>query len=237
MFTYNGKNSNDMHLRVLNDITFTSPKRDVNMIQISGRDGDLVMDNGRYESVIRSIPCRLEAPRFANVEELINNINNWLVDNGRFHELEWDNDSNFKYLARVEGEVVSHRMLSRFGNTMIKFRLHPIKYLKSTTTPRQITTGTSIFNQFNIDAKPIIRIVGSGNIEINIGGRPLVLERIGNGCIIDSEIQTITDLQGRVTLFEHMNSEFPVLKPGNNQITFTRGDIQVEVTPRLGALV
>jgi len=237
MFTYKGISSKEMHLRVLNDVLFTSPTRDVDLIQVPGRDGDLVMDNGRYNSVIRSIPCRIEAPANTNVEALVNRINNWLIDDGKFHPFTWENDADFKYLARVEGDVISQRVLSRFGKMAVDFRLHPIKYLKSTLTPRQITTGTSIFNQFGVEAKPMIRIVGSGDITLNIGGRPLVLRRIGTGCIIDSETQTITDLQGRVTLFDSMYSPFPVLRPGNNQITFTRNDIGVFVTPRLGALI
>jgi predicted phage tail component-like protein len=113
MFTYKGIRSKEMHLRVLNDITFTSPIRDVNVIQVPGRDGDLIMDNGRFESVTRSIPCRLEAPQGANVEVLISRINNWLINDARFHPFTWENDPEFRYLARVEGDVASHRVLSR----------------------------------------------------------------------------------------------------------------------------
>ena len=225
-----------MHLRVLNDVNFASPIRDVNVIQVPGRDGDLIMDNGRYHSVVRSIPCRLEAPSERNVEQVMNEINNWLIDDGRFHEFNWDNDSDFEYLARVEGDVVSRRMLSHLGQTVLKFRLHPIKYLRSSLIEQLTPTGTNIPNQFRISAKPIIRIVGDGDITINIGGRPLVLHGISGGCIINSESQTITDLQGRVTLFERMRSPFPDLQPGNNQVTFS-GNIQVFITPRLGALV
>jgi len=237
MFTYKGIRSTDMHLRVLNDIAFASPKRDVNAIQVPGRDGDLMIDNGRYDSIIRSIPCRIEAPSHINVETLISQINNWLVNDASFHEFEWANDPEFKYLARVEGDVISQRILSRYGKTAIDFRIHPIKYLRSSLLERQITSGINVLNQFNVDAKPLIRIVGSGDITINIGGRALELRRIGGGCIIDSENQTITTLNGQVTLFERMYSPFPVLHAGNNQVTFTRNDIQVFITPRLGALV
>ena len=236
MFTYKGKSSKDMHLRVLNDVTFTSPTRDVNVIQVPGRDGDIVMDNGRYSSVTRTIPCRLEVPEGIHVEQLKSDINNWLIDDGRFHEFSWENDPNFKYLARVEGDVSSRRMLSRLGRTAIDFRMHPIKYLRSSLTEQAVPSGTNVQNQFNIDAKPIIRIVGGGDMTVNVGGRPLVLQGISGGCLIDSENQTITDLAGRVTLFERMRSPFPVLEPGNNSVTFT-GNIQVFVTPRLGALV
>jgi len=245
MFTYKGKSSKEMHLRVLNDISFSSPSRDVNMIQVPGRDGDLIMDNGRFESVIRSIPCRLAPPPGTDVEQLINEINNWLIDNGGFHEFKWNHDPEFKYLARVEGDVVSQRMLSRFGKSTIDFRLHPIKYLETSLEESiGVTNGTVVVNPFAIDAKPIIRIVGHipGREEdedtiINIGGRPLRLRGITDGCIINSETQTITSLDGRVTLFSQMRSPFPVLKPGNNQVTFSASGIQVLITRRLGALV
>jgi len=237
MFTYKGIKSKDMHLRVLNDLSFASPRRDVNVVQISGRDGDLIMDNGRYESVIRSVPCRLEAPIGIDIEVLINKINNWLIDDGGFHEFEWDNDPDFKCLARVEGDVVSQRVLSRYGKMVVRFRMHPVKYLKSSLEERPITTNTNVINTFNIDAKPIIRIVGSGDMTLNIGGRPLMLRGIGGGCIIDTETQTITDLEGRITLFDRMRSPFPVLRPGNNAITFSGNDIQVFMTPRLGVLL
>jgi len=236
MFTYKGRRSSDMHLRVLNDVQFTSPSRDVNLIQVPGRDGDLVMDNGRFESVIRTIPCRLEAPANRNVEELIMDVNNWLIDDGNFHEFTWDNDPGFRYLARVEGDVMSQRMLSSFGRTAIDFRLHPVKYLVSSLEERPVMNGTSIENRFSMDAKPVIRIVGSGNIRLMIGGRELLLEGIDGGCIVNSETQTITSLDGQRVLFSHMFSPFPVLRPGNNVMTFP-SNVQVFVAPRLGALV
>ena len=237
MFTYKGIKSKEMHLRVLNDVSFASPSRDVKMIQVPGRDGDLVMDNGRYESVIRSILCRLEAPTGTNVETLISQINNWLIDDAGFHPFTWENDPDFKYLARVEKDVVSQRVLSRFGKTIIDFRIHPIKYLKSSLIEQQITSGTNVENPFSIEAKPMIRIVGNGDMTLNIGGRPLVLRGISGGCLVDSETQTIMSLDRRLTLFERMFSPFPVLLFGNNAITFSGSGLQVFITPRLGALV
>jgi len=240
MFTYKDKKSIEMHLRVLNDVSFASPSRDVSVIQVPGRDGDLIMDNGRFNSVIRSIPCRLEAPEGTDVETLISDINNWLMDDGQLHEFSWDHDPDFKYLARVEGDVVSQRILSRFGNTTIDFKLHPIKYLRSSLVERQLTQGINVENPFNVDAKPIIRIVrtgsGESDVTIHIGGRPVVLRGLASGCIIDSATQTITNLNGTVTMFSQMRSPFPVLRPGDNHISFPAG-VQVHITPRLGRLV
>jgi len=237
MFTYKGIRASDMHLKVLNDVQFTSPVRDVSTLQIPGRDGDLIMDHGRYESVVRSIPCRLEAPAGTNVEELISQIHNWLLDDAGFHTFRWDNDPNFRYLARIKGGVVSQRKLSRYGITVIDFKLHPVKYLESSLSERQVVSGVNIVNPFHIEAKPVLRIIGNGNLTINIGGRQLVLQGIAGGCILDSETQTITSLDGRITLFERMFSPFPKLSRGDNVITFSGSGVQVFITPRLGALV
>ena len=237
MFTYKGKSSKDMYLRVLNEVVFTSPTRDVNVIQIPGRDGDIIMNNGRYESVIRTVPCRLETPEDINVEQVINDINNWLIDEENDHELSWENDPDFKYLARIDNGVISQRFLSRFGHATINFRLQPIKYLRDSLIEQAVPTGTNLVNPFNIDANPVIRIIGSGDITIIFDEKPLVLTDINEGCVIDSEKHMITSLDGRVMLFKSMRSPFPVLKPRNNQITFSRSDIQVFITPRWGTLV
>ena len=241
MFRYKGKSSKEMHLRVLNDVGFTSPTRDVNAIQVPGRDGDLMMDNGRFNSVVRSIPCRIEAPSNVNVESVINDVNNWLIDDGRFHEFGWDSDPEFKYLARVEDSVSSQRVLSRFGTTTIDFRLHPIKYLRSSLEEQSVRNNDVIENPFNVEAKPLLRVSGmvsgGGDLVIEIGGRPLVLRGMAqSGCVIDSETQTITDPSGRITLFEIMRSPFPVLKPGANVIRVPAG-VTVAMAPRLGRLV
>ena len=237
MFTYKGKTSKEMGLRVLNDLEFVSPVRDVDLIQVPGRDGDLIMDNGRFNSVVRSVPCILEVEN-SDIETRINEINNWLATDVNFHDFEWKDNSEFKYLAKVEDSVVSSRLLSRLGNTTIDFRLHPIKYLKSSLVPRVVASGEMVVNPFTIPAKPILEIRGVGDITVSINQQELVLRGIGNGgCIVDTESQTITDLTGTRTLFEFMYSGFPVLAPGNNVITFGTNVESILVTPRLGALV
>ena len=237
MFTYKNIKASDMGLRVLNDVLFTSPERDTELIQVPGRDGDLVMSHDRYHSVIRSIPCRLEA-HLGNVEKLINDINNWLVNSDGFHEFLWHNDPDFIYKAKIEGHIESQRMLTRFAHTVIEFRLHPIKYHRLSLREREIENGAVVVNALPLDAKPIIRIVGGGDVTVQLGDQQIILTALPDGCIIDSETQTITDLNQTTTLFTHMRSyPFPKLKPGNNKLTWTAEHIRVFLTPRLGALV
>ena len=236
-FTYKNINSRDMHLYVLSQLEFSSPERDVESVSIPGRDGDLMMDNGRYKSVIHKIPCHLKVAIDDDLEGALSRIHQWLVADAGSHDLLFDHDLDFIYRASIDNAVTTSRILSHFGRVVINFRIHPVKYLQKSLVESKVLNGVNVENPFQVIAKPILRIVGNGDITINIGGKSLVLRGIASGCIIDSETQTITSLDRRVTLFERMYSPFPELQAGRNMITFSRNDIQVYITPRLGALV
>ena len=236
MFTYKGVRSDEMHLRVENSLGFDSPARDVDLVSVPGRDGDLVMDNGRFESVVRSFACRLEAPDGGDVEAVIARIHDWLGTDVRYHDFTWAGDRDFVYRAMVEGSMASQRVLARYARSTINFRLHPVKYLVSSLNERQVASGANVVNPYHVAARPVIRVVGSGNVRINIGQQVLDLRNVDRGITVDCETQTVTSFNGEFTEFDKMFSPFPVLNPGNNSITFS-GNFQVFVTPRLGALV
>lgn len=236
-FTYKSINAKEMHLQILNELEFASTTRDIELVTVPGRDGDLIVDNGRYNSVVRKFPCRLLIPDNVNLEDAMSKIHQWLIVDAGSHDLLLDDEPDFIYRAMVDNAITTNRILSQLGKVVISFRLHPVKYLRSALIERQISSGTNITNPFGIEAKPVLRILGNGNITINIGDRALILQGIAGGCIVNSETQTITSLDGRITLFDRMFSPFPVLRTGNNQVTFSGEGIQVFMQPQLGALV
>jgi len=238
MFTYKNISSEDMYLKIENHLVFTAPNRDIEFIAVDGRDGEIVLDRQRYESVIRSIPCTLTPPSGMDIEQLIHNIHNWLSTDVKYHDFTWSGDPNFIYKAIVNEGFDTQRVLSRYGKTVLKFRFHPIKYLASSLTERSIANGANIHNPYNIPAKPLIRIIGNGNMQIHIGGELLDLRNVLNGITVDCESQTVTSANGQFTEFDKIFSyPFPTLKPGNNTIAFSDNVEQMYITPRLGALV
>ena len=236
MFTYKGIRSSEMGLRVSGDLNFNSPVRDVNLVTVAGRNGDLVMDNGRFASVIRSIPCRLNVPKGQQVESLINEITNWLGTDIGFHDFTWSGDPEFVYQVMIENSVSLQRLLPEFGEALVKFRMHPIKYLISSLNERAIANGTNIANPYQLPAKPVIRVIGNGDLLLNIGNQVLDLRDIHNGIIVDCETMTVTGHDGNTTEFDKMYSTFPEIRTGNNTVMFG-GDFQVFITSRLGVLV
>ena len=238
VFTYKGKTSNEMYLKIENNLVFTAPQRDIEFVSVDGRDGDIAFDKQRYESIIRSIPCTLMPNDRLDIEQLIHDIHDWLSTDVRYHDFTWSGDPNFVYKAIVSEGYDIHRLLSRYGKTVLAFRFHPIKYLLSSLSERSVANNLTINNPYNIPAKPIIRLIGNGNMQIYIGGDLLDLRNVLNGITIDCETQTVTSANGQFTEFDKMFSyPFPSLNPGNNTITFSGNVQEMYITPRLGALI
>ena len=239
MFSFKGISAKSMSLRVLNNVVFNSPSRDTNLIHVPGRNGNLVKDNGRYGDVLRSIPCRLESSR-ENVEQMVSKIHHWLVKDVGYHEFLWHGDADFVYSARVDSNSVSRRRLTGLADTFIDFQLYPIKYLRSSMVEREIDNGRVLVNSMELDAKPLVRIIGTGLVVLTVDDKIMEINIPENagGCVIDSETRIITSLDGKTALFRNARGEYPVLAVGNNVVLWSgANDVQVFVTPRLGALV
>ena len=236
MFTYKGKSSEEMHLVIVDEVPMLGATRDAELIEVPGRSGDLVLDKGRFRSVVHSLDCRVIAQNASTMRETVRAIHNWLLSDAQFHEFEWKNDPDYLYFAKVEGSVETNRVIETFGNSRIDFRFQPIKLLKSGLVEREVTSGSQLTNPFDLAANPTVRIVGSGDMTLQIGESRVVLRGISGGCIIDTENQMITSLDGTRMLFTQMRSLFPVLGAGRNTITFPSG-LRMFVAPRWGCLL
>jgi len=238
MFTYKGIRSDAMHLQIENNLRFTAPRRNVDLISVPGRDGELLLDQGRFEPVNQQIPCRMVLPTGQNVEQAASQLHNWLSTDVGYHNFTWSGDPDFVYKAMVNEGFNTQRVMEKYGRTVLKFRFHPIKYLASSLIERPVANNSVINNPYAVEAKPRLRIVGGGReIRINVGGQEVVLTDIPEtGCIIDTETQMITNAAGTAPLFRNMRSAFPVLRSGDNRITFP-SNVQVHVISRLGALL
>jgi len=239
MFSFNKIKASDMGLRVLNNITLDSPNRNKNLIQIPGRNGSLVTDNNRYDDILRSIPCRLETGTGQDVETMAAKISSWLGV-ADYHEFLWHQDPDFIYSALVENGVATRRRLARLADILINFRIYPIKYLRSSMIERAVDNGRVLVNSLDLAANPLVRVVGTGLVILSIGTKTMEVNipADAGGCLIDSETFTIKSLANDIPLFSNASGVFPTLAVGNNLVSWeSANEIQVFVTPRLGALI
>ena len=89
--------------------------------------------------------------------------------------------------------------------------------------------GNSITNPGSVYSEPILTVYGSGNITLMVGTTIMELSDISESIVIDSVLQEA--YLGNTLMNDHMNGEFPVLKPGVNAISWTGTVISVVVKP------
>ena len=90
MFTFKDKTSESMGLKISNNISYLSPHRDVEFVEIAGRNGSLTMDNGRYSDVDFPVPVILKTND--DIEQQITEICVSYKANNIFKHPAWSND-------------------------------------------------------------------------------------------------------------------------------------------------
>lgn len=81
-FVYNGVSSLDMGLRIESKNVFSAPEYDVTFQSIPGRNGDLILPNGRYPNVQVTYSVFLPAKSIAELAEKITKVKAWLYVTG-----------------------------------------------------------------------------------------------------------------------------------------------------------
>ena len=76
--TFAGKSSNTYGMRLLAKITFETPGRDYDEIEVPGRNGSLLIDRGRYKTIGRDFDFVItKLVSYPSIEAQLNSISNW----------------------------------------------------------------------------------------------------------------------------------------------------------------
>ena len=111
----------------------------------------------------------------------------------------------------------------------VNFRCYPFFYVDAAADITVTASGTVITNPGSVYSEPILTVTGSGNITLMVGTIIVELEDISESIVIDSVLHEA--YQDSTLMNDHMNGEFPVLKPGVNAISWTGAVTKVVVRP------
>lgn len=224
--TIDGRSSLDFHTRISGSGTFGSPKRDVDRIPVPGRNGEVIIDNGRYEN----IPVEFPAFIAKDFEKNFGALRDYLSTLRGYKRLEDSYHPEEYRMAYFDGEISPKTTTRNLAGTFtLAFDCKPQRFLKSGEIPITLTDDGVIFNQTLHDAEPVIRAYGVGTFSIN--GVSVEVTDAEEYTDIDSTIQEAykegANCNGSVIL---ENGVFPTLAPGANQISIT-GFTQIRIRP------
>lgn len=226
--TFGGVSSKEYGVYISGGGTYDAPARDVEKIAIPGRNGDLTIDNGRYENIKVEYPAFIYQGFPVNVDGL----RNFLLSQRGYKKLMDSYHPNEYRMARWDGDFVSDVEENLTGGHFtLTFDCMPQRFYDDGDQPIEMTNG-SILNRTVHPALPLLRAYGTGSITIN--GVTLTITAADQYTDIDCELQECykdtltTNKNAYVTL---TSGKFPQLDPGINAVSVS-GISRLIIYPR-----
>ena len=247
-FTFNGEDSRDYGIYIVNKTAFNKPEKDVSMIQVPGRNGDLIIDNGGYKNLNIKYNLRLFARDIIGTNEpsdfsfAFERVANWLRAGNNYSVLtDTYNPGYYRYACITSSISVTqrHPMIADFAVT---FSCKPYKYHMD-STDIELTRNTSITNYENAESLPLIRVYTNVEYDsetetqhyFSFGGTMFHIKNINGYVDIDSE--TMNVYKGTTSMNNnYYNDTFPTIKPGSNEIVFVQNVSKLVISPRWRAI-
>ena len=235
-FTYNGISSYNLGLKIESKNVFSAPQYDTAFQSIPGRDGDLILPNGRYPNVQVTYSVFLPAKTLAELQEKITAVKAWLyTEPDRYHELRDTYDTGCFRRAVINNALDIEDQLNKIGVFTVSFSCLPYKYLDSGQEMITLTNSANLTNPTAFTAKPLIRVNGSGEGRITFrnssDGLRWNLTELDGYVEIDSEqMNCYKGVEPKNDCVE--GNGFPILRPGTNRIIIAGDITSLEIKPR-----
>lgn len=200
---------------------------------IPGRNGDFIWETGSYENRSGSASCFCLQK---DVEKSVSYAGRFLTAKKGYRRLETSDDPDHFWMARVENSPQIAMRLRTLAPFEIGFDCKPQRFLKSGENSVVFTKSVSLFNPYGQVALPLVFLNGSIGADstgwFKIGDCKVDIWWLDNdGLYLDSDTQNAYNNSGNQNL--NINAPtFPVLKDGENQISWSDNITSVEIIPR-----
>lgn len=235
-FEYNGVRSSAMGLRIESKDVFSAPGYDVKFESIPGRNGDLILPNGRYPNIQITYSVFLPAKTLTELSQKITAVKAWLyTEPDRYHTLSDTYDTAYFRKAVFSGKLNIEDQLNKIGVFTVTFSCLPFRYSTDGQTERTVASGGSLMNDSPFSSAPYIRLDGNGKgtLTIQASGHNEIWNFTGIDGYIEIDSEQMNFYKGAELKNDTVSgSGFPTLYPGMNTISFSGGITKATVIPR-----
>ena len=165
--TFGGVNSATYGIYIDGSGVFNSPERDVTMVTIPNRNGQLVLDNGRFENIEITYPCFVTENNGKTMVENIRDFRNAIGSLKGYQRLEDTyHKDEFRMGVFRNGIEVEPVIYQTGGAFEITFNCKPQRFLKSGETAVAVANNGTITNPTKFDAQPQLQVWGYGAVTL-----------------------------------------------------------------------
>lgn len=191
--TFGGINSLDYGIYISGEAVFNAPARDVEMLQIPGRNGDLVLDHGRFENVEVSYPAGTFGDDQTDFREKLSDFRNAILSQVGYQRLtDTYHPDEYRMGVYASGLEVNPVHYNTAGEFVLTFNCKPQRWLTSGEDSVAIADGGTIDNPTLFESEPLLEVEGYGNINFN--GYNIDIENavLGDVVIVDTSASFIS---------------------------------------------
>ena len=185
--TFDGVSSGDYGVYITGQAVYNAPQRDVEMIDIPGRNGAFELDKGRFKNIEVTYKAGIFAKSENEFAKAISAFRNFLCSKNKYCQLTDDyNDGEFRMAVYKNGlEVTPAQLIA--GEFDIVFECQPQRYLNSGQNTIAVDSGDDITNPTLFASRPLLEITGYGDLVL--GGKTITIhnEPIGEVVVYNSD--------------------------------------------------
>lgn len=183
-FTFDGVDSKDFGVYISDTGAFNAPERDVEMIEIPGRNGAYALDKGRFNNIEVTYNAFVATDSESDYISGINALRNALCSRKGYCRLEDEFNPNEYRMAVYKSGLKVSSVGDKSGEFTITFDCQPQRFLKSGETAVAVASGGTITNPTLFDASPILEVYGYGNITIGESGSVQIAKDVLVGDVV-----------------------------------------------------
>lgn len=180
-FTFGDVSSKDYGVYITQEAAYNAPDRDVEVVEIAGRNGAYILDKGRFRNITVSYKCGIALDDEQSFESAIRTFRNALASKaGKYVRLEDEYNPNEYRQAAFLGGIEVDMADRRAGEFTVSFDAKPQRFLKSGETAVSVASGGTLNNPTLFESRPLLETEGTGTINLNDEAIVIKNNPIGN---------------------------------------------------------
>jgi phage-related protein len=179
---FGGVDSADYGIYIGGEGVFNAPQRDVEMIEIPGRNGAFALDRGRFKNIEVTYTAINHEPDLATFSANLEAFRNALASQKGYQRLEDTfHPDEYRMAAFVNGLEIEPIEYNTAAEFEVTFDCKPQRFLTSGETEVTVSSGDTLTNPTLFESSPLLEVEGYGTISFN--GYEIELQNVLLGAI------------------------------------------------------
>lgn len=212
---FNGNRSLDMNLFLEEYPTISIATEEFEEVPVDGRSGNLIINKGTYPDKKIPFTFTILSPQ---IEIDFERVYEWLTEIKDNRLVFGREDRCYKVKKVIFGDI--QKEFRSIGEFKVTFLCEPFS---EDLTPiiNEITSNNfKMYYNGNAPGDTLIKIYGSGNIQLTINGETMLIKNVNNYVEIDSYKMQVRD-QDKTAKDNDTLGDFSLLEKGENTISYT----------------